>query len=87
MGTCKTCRWWKLDDNGRMSPDYPAELAGRIGECNSMSGHRRFQEDRPDEWSDGRRAIAMALMEGIGAEVFTRDDFGCVHHEERSKES
>jgi hypothetical protein len=82
--TCKTCRWWNLEDS---DTEWRQDVKNRVPipqhrcECpliEDMSG----SDSDSTQWTDlPSNAAGYTDREGYGAHFRTGPDFGCIHHE------
>lgn len=74
-GTCKTCKWWGIDDNWST---YTVERdGGKACACDKMiyAATGRGVVLAPDELGVAQSEYWLAILTG--------PDFGCIHHEEQ----
>lgn len=89
MNRCKTCKWW---DRSEVDIDYPPDYAILgLGHCTKAV--RLWEAIEWDEDNE-RRFFKPGYDEQLSftqdgsqyrADLYTRPDFGCVHHEEKAR--
>ena len=89
MMKCETCQHWATWGHNKLN-DWPLP---NLGSCRKVIKYWEaldwYDDDHNEELNEERRKDSKFLVqdgEDYSAHLFTRNDFGCVEHQEKTHE-